>query len=99
MRYVSPNAVRWEGTGLLELAEASAGIGAWVVDLATGMVRARPQFFRLLGLDPVAERVPIEVVRALRHPDDRANVIEGFQQSLKTAPITTRANTEFSRMA
>jgi len=83
MRYASPNAVRWEGTELLELAEASAGIGAWDVDLATGMVRARPQFFRLLGLDPVAERVPIEVVRALRHPDDRANVIEGFQQSLK----------------
>src|SRR5262245_51421021 len=78
MRYVSPNAVRWEGAELLEIAEASAGIGAWDVDLATGMVRARPQFFRLVGLDPVTERVPIDVVRALRHPDDRANVIEGF---------------------
>ena len=47
MRNVSPNAVRWEGAEFLELAEASAGIGVWDVDLATGMVRGRPQFFRL----------------------------------------------------
>jgi PAS domain S-box-containing protein len=83
MRNVSPNAVRWEGAEFLELAEASAGIGVWDVDLATGMVRGRPQFFRLMGLDPTMEQVPIDVMRALRHPDDRANVIDGFQQSLK----------------
>jgi PAS domain S-box-containing protein len=83
MRNVSPNAVRWEGAEFLELAEASAGIGVWDVDLATGMVRGRPQFFRLMGLDPATEQVPIDVMRALRHPDDRGNVIDGFQQSLK----------------
>ena len=83
MRNVSPNAVRWEGAEFLELAEASAGIGVWDVDLATGMGRGRPQFFRLMGLDPATEQVPIDVMRALRHPDDRANVIDGFQQSLK----------------
>lgn len=83
MRNVSPNAVRWEGAEFLELAEASAGIGVWDVDLATGMVRGRPQFFRLMGLDPAIEQVPIDVMRALRHPDDRTNVIDGFQQSLK----------------
>ena len=83
MRNLSPNAVRWEGAEFLELAEASAGIGVWDVDLATGMVRGRPQFFRLMGLDPDTEQVPIDVMRALRHPDDRANVLNGFQQSLK----------------
>jgi PAS domain S-box-containing protein len=83
MRTLSPNAVRWEGAEFLELAEASAGIGVWDMDLATGMVRGRPQFFRLMGLDPGTEQVPIDVMRALRHPDDRANVVDGFQQSLQ----------------
>ena len=83
MRTLSPNAVRWEGAEFLELAEASAGIGVWDMDLATGMVRGRPQFFRLMGLDPGVEQVPIDVMRALRHPDDRANVLDGFQQSLQ----------------
>jgi len=83
MRTLSPNAVRWEGAEFLELAEASAGIGVWDMDLATGMVRGRPQFFRLMGLDPGTEQVPIDVMRALRHPDDRANVLDGFQQSLQ----------------
>ena len=35
----------WEGNEFLELAEASAGIGVGDMDLATGLVRARPQFF------------------------------------------------------
>src|SRR5215470_13280827 len=75
--------VRWEGAEFLELAEASAGIGVWDVDLATGMVRGRPQFFRLMGLDPAMEQVSIDVMRALRHPDDQANVADGFRQTLR----------------
>jgi len=75
--------VRWEGAEFLELAEASAGIGVWDVDLATGMVRGRPQFFRLMGLDPAMEQVSIDVMRALRHPDDQAHVADGFQQTLR----------------
>ena len=84
MRNLSASAVRWEGDEFLELAEASAGIGVWDVDLATGMVRGRPQFFRLMGLDPATEQVSIDVMRGLRHPDDRADVIDGFQQSLNS---------------
>ena len=79
----SSSAVRWEGSEFLELAEASAGIGVWDVDLATGLVRGRPQFFRLMGLDPDLEQVSIDVMRAVRHPDDQAKVADGFQQSLK----------------
>jgi len=83
MKTLSSGAVRWEGAEFLELAEASAGIGVWDVDLATGMVRGRPQFFRLMGLDPAMEQVSIDVMRALRHPDDQANVADGFQQTLR----------------
>ena len=44
----------WEGNEFLELAEASAGIGVWDMDLATGLVRGRPQFFRVMGVEPSA---------------------------------------------
>jgi PAS domain S-box-containing protein len=74
----------WKGHEFLELAESSAGIGIWDVDLATGMVRGRPQFFRVMGLQPTAEPVPIAVTRAIRHSEDRMGVIEGFQRCLET---------------
>src|SRR5436190_8387156 len=83
MKILTSDAVLWEGNEFLELAEASAGIGVWDVDLATGMVRGRPQFFRVMGLEPTTEPVSIEVTRALRHPDDRALVVDGFEQSLE----------------
>jgi PAS domain S-box-containing protein len=78
-----PSVAAWQDSEFLELAEASAGIGVWDVDLATGMVRGRPQFFRLMGLDPDTRGVHIDVTRGLRHPDDRAGVVDGFQQMLE----------------
>jgi len=35
---------------ILRLAEESAGIGAWDLDLATGLLRGTAQFFRIMGL-------------------------------------------------
>ena len=66
----------------LSLAERSAGIGVWDIELATGMVRGTPQFFRLMGLPPTEEGVPIEAVRRLRHPDDRGRVVDGYRQAV-----------------
>jgi PAS domain S-box-containing protein len=67
----------------LALAEESAGIGVWSIDLTTRRVRGTAQFFRIMGLPPTADSVPVEVVRALRHPDDRERVVQGFQQALE----------------
>jgi PAS domain S-box-containing protein len=67
----------------LALAERSAGIGVWSIDLATGHVRATAQFFRIMGLEPTREPVPIESIRALRHPDDRERVLAGFREALE----------------
>ena len=53
---------------LLTLAEEAAGIGAWDIDLATGLLRGTAQFFRIMGLPPTPEPVPIETTRSLRHP-------------------------------
>ncbi len=66
----------------LSLAEQSAGIGVWTIDLATGLVRATAQFFRIMGLAPTNEPVSMDVVRALRHPDDRDRVVAGFRAAL-----------------
>jgi PAS domain S-box-containing protein len=67
---------------ILSLAERSAEIGIWDVDLATGMVRGTPQFFRLFGLEPADNLVSIEAMRAVRHPDDQNRVIQGFKEAV-----------------
>jgi PAS domain S-box-containing protein len=66
----------------LALAERSAGIGVWSIDLTTGRVRGTAQFFRIMGLEPTTDSVPVETIRALRHPDDREPVVAGFRRAL-----------------
>jgi PAS domain S-box-containing protein len=73
-----------ERDNILSLAERSAEIGVWDVDLATGMVRGTPQFFRLFGLEPADDPVPIEAMRAVRHPDDAKRVIQGFKEAVES---------------
>jgi PAS domain S-box-containing protein len=65
---------------LLTMAERSAGIGVWDIDLATQTVRGTPQFFRIMGLPPTDQPIPIETTRSLRLPDDRERVAEGFRE-------------------
>ena len=71
-----------ESDEILALAEASAGMGAWDLDLATGLLRGTMQFFRIMGLEPTTEPVPIETTRRLRHPDDGERVLKNFNESL-----------------
>ncbi|MGE4080561.1 MAG: PAS domain S-box protein [Reyranella sp.] len=66
----------------LTLAEQSAGIGIWDTDLATDLCRATPIFFRLMGLPPSEGPFPNDKVRAVRHPEDAAKVVDGFRQAL-----------------
>ena len=57
-------------------------MGAWDLDLTTGLLRGTVQFFRIMGLEPTTEPVPIETTRRLRHPDDGERVLKGFNDSL-----------------
>lgn len=68
----------------LTLAELSAGIGVWDVDLATGQVHGTPQFFRIMGLEPSVLPVSIELLRSLRHPEDRDRVVRGFREAVES---------------
>ena len=76
------DAAPWEREEILELAERSAGIGVWDIDMATGMLRGRPPLFLMMGLPPTSGPVPIDTLRALRHPDDRDRVADGLQHVL-----------------
>ena len=68
----------------LTLAEESAGIGVWDIDLATGQARGTAQYFRIMGLEPSDEPFAMDRVRALRHPDDRERVLAGFRDALES---------------
>ena len=68
----------------LTLAEQSAGIGVWSIDLTTNRLRATAQFYRIMGVDPTADTIPIETVRALRHPDDQERVLAGFRRAIQS---------------
>ena len=46
------------------------------------MLRGTVQFFRIMGLEPTTEPVPIETTRRLRHPDDGERVLQDFNDSL-----------------
>jgi PAS domain S-box-containing protein len=66
----------------LALAEQSAGVGVWSIDLKSNRVRGTAQFFRIMGLEPTSNSVPVEAVRALRHPADGERVLAGFREVL-----------------
>lgn len=72
---------------VLTLAEESAGIGIWDLEIQTGLVRGTPQYFRIMGLEP-QDTVPIDEVRKIRHPADGNSVVRGYE-----AVIASGANT------
>src|SRR6516164_8328117 len=75
------------------LAELSAKFGMWELDLACKMLRGTAQFFRIHGLTPTTEPVPLETKRRLCHPDDRTRVEERFNETL--APGATYLEIEY----
>ena len=69
---------------ILGLAESSAGIGVWDMDMAAQTVRATPQFFRIIGLEPTDHPVSIDQLRAVRHPEDRDQVVNNFRRVMES---------------
>ncbi|QSB44404.1 CHASE domain-containing protein [Tsuneonella flava] len=73
-----------EHNRMLELAEATAHIGHWHLDLVTDQVRWSDEVHRLHGLEP-GDTPDLEKAIDFYHPDDRGLV----EESLETA-MTTR---------
>jgi PAS domain S-box-containing protein len=86
-----------ERSELLSLAEQTAEIGVWDIDLDTNTFRGTPQFFRIMGLEPTDQPVPIEVTRSLRHPEDRGRVIDGFHAAVKEGRDSYEAEYRITR--
>tara|TARA_B100001750_G_scaffold172591_1_gene140833 strand:- start:1563 stop:4646 length:3084 start_codon:yes stop_codon:yes gene_type:complete len=73
--------------GLLQLALASAGVGTWVLDVASGRVDRSAIHDRIYGY---AERIPdwdLERFREHVLPEDRARVDQGMEDSLRTGEV------------
>jgi PAS domain S-box-containing protein len=68
----------------MRVAARAASVGFWVLDLATQRVRATPEYFHLFGLAPTDEPVPVERIRALYLPEDRATIIPAMEHSMRT---------------
>jgi len=66
----------------LALAVDLAGITIWRHDLATDRFHGNAHAFAALGLPPQPEGLPVEVVRALIHPDDLPQVLASAQAAL-----------------
>jgi PAS domain S-box-containing protein len=66
----------------LALAESSAGVGIWDIDIAAQTVRGTEQFFRLMGLEPTDLPVPLETIRSLRIGEDRDRVVQGYVETI-----------------
>ncbi len=73
-----------DGGEVLALAEQSAGIGVWHLDVATNQLHGTPQFFRMMGLEPTTGPVPLETTTRLRHPDDKERVRHAYCDAMET---------------
>src|ERR1700688_2413254 len=67
----------------LHLAEVSAGIGIWDIDVGSDTVRGAAQFFRIMGVALTDAAVPMDLLRALRFPEDRERVNQGYVNAVK----------------
>ena len=47
----------------LALAEESAGIGVWSIDLSSNRVRGTAQFFRIMGIEPTQQSIAVPATR------------------------------------
>jgi PAS domain S-box-containing protein len=82
---------------LMTLAEQTAEIGVWDIDLETNTLRGTPQFFRIMGLAPTDQAMSIDLTRDLRHPDDRGRVIDGFHTAIKEGRDSYEAEYRITR--
>ncbi|MBB3033606.1 CHASE domain-containing protein [Alteriqipengyuania lutimaris] len=72
-----------ERNRMLELAEATAHIGHWHLDLATHQIRWSDEVHRLHGLEP-GDTPELEKAIEFYHPDDRSIVEESLEAAMTT---------------
>jgi PAS domain S-box-containing protein len=97
-REVEQRLVRSEG--LLAQAEQLANMGSWERELGTETLRWSAHYFRMVGLEPTTEAVPLGRGLAMIHPDDRERAVREMNAlRMKNRPLDTvlRFNTAKGR--
>ena len=59
-----------------------AGVSVWRIDLGSDRIEFNDQGYRMLGLVPRPEGLPLAEVRAMVHPDDLAQVRQAAEEAL-----------------
>jgi PAS domain S-box-containing protein len=74
-----------ERESLLAQAEQLAGLGSWEFELAQQTFTWSAQMYRMLGLPPNDEPLPLARACAFFHPEDRARVAQEVENLIKYA--------------
>jgi PAS domain S-box-containing protein len=69
----------------LAVAESSANLGLWEVDLLSGKGWANDQYFRMLGYEPNEFSMDLEGLVSMVHPDDIASTVN-LVKELRSLP-------------
>jgi PAS domain S-box-containing protein len=80
-----PSAAFADADRRLALVVELTDVGTWSVDLATGATTHDERMARILGVAHDDARAPVEIWRALLHPDDAARVRATFERAAATA--------------
>ncbi|WP_372524717.1 PAS domain-containing protein [Piscinibacter sp.] len=59
-----------------------ASVSVWHIDLATRRIQYNEQGYRMAGMAPQPEGVPLDAVRATIHPDDVAAVVRAADEAM-----------------
>jgi len=74
-----------------------AGVAVWRIDATTQRIQLNDRGYRVLGLQPVPDGVPLELFRETVHPDDMQDVIDAAQRALacdRVIDLVTRYRSE-----
>jgi PAS domain S-box-containing protein len=77
-----------EANARLALAQSAAQAGFWAWDIGSGKLDWTPEFFRLIGLDPITSAASFETWRSVLHPEDLAAAEARIGESIRNhAPL------------
>jgi len=79
-----------EAHAQLRLAVELAGIAVWQHDASTGRLRLNDEGWRLLGLTPSADGLPLTELTALVHPADLTQLLERLQDDQAPMDLAAR---------
>ena len=94
--FAAPPAVMADAHARLDIARAAAGIGTWVLDVASASIEVDAGMAELYGLPPdmVMQQTVRDALIQSIHPDDRGTALQIFRDAL-ASPTSKTVEEEF----